>query len=442
MRKIVVLCLISIFLSACSSDSVNTSEKDSAETAELDTSAEAVSASDTEAKKAAELKRIATESNNALQSLTADLESQAAEWKTKLEATSDQAERQKLLESRPQSKLAEQFVELAKKYPETEAAASAWSLAVQNGSGETKDLATQAVFDATKKIQDETETEKQFVFLMNEGSGPARDAAMEQLLLKAKKDIQSPASFKLLKQIVQTPGGNLPKSNALKELKQFIDADKQSEKAVECLELTYRHGPDAARNLALQDLLDVHVNHDRMIGITADLANNVNQSNEYLIQEIYEKTSGKAKACAMITLSKFYANRAKAKTGITELSEEQLKHLKPEQVEYLKAEHDMGSITTLAGELESFVESHTPLIESAKAELQVLTKLTAEPAPEETKAEEVKVEEPKAEEAKAEPVQKETETIVSVEETPEPAVTSPVILAEEEKNIEVAPIGR
>ena len=102
----------------------------------------------------------------------------------------------------------------------------------------------------------------------------------------------------------------------------------------------------------------------------------------------------------------------------------------------------MGSITTLAGELESFVESHTPLIESAKAELQVLTKLTAEPAPEETKAEEVKVEEPKAEEAKAEPVQKETETIVSVEETPEPAVTSPIILAGEEKNIEVAPIGR
>ena len=437
MRKIVVLCLISIFLSACSSDSVNTSEKDSAETAELDTSAEAVSASDTEAKKAAELKRIATESNNALQSLTADLESQAAEWKTKLEATSDQAERQKLLESRPQSKLAEQFVELAKKYPETEAAASAWSLAVQNGSGETKDLATQAVFDATKKIQDETETEKQFVFLMNEGSGAARDAAMEQLLLKAKKDVESPESFGLLKQIVQTPGGNLPKSNALKELKQFIDADKESEKAVECLELTYRHGPDAARNMALQNLLDVHINHDRMIGITSDLAENVSQANEYLIQEIYEKTSGKAKACAMITLSKFYANRAKAKTGITELSEEQLKQLKPEQVEYLKAEHDMGSITTLAGELESFVESHTPLIESAKAELQVLTKLTAEPAPEETKAEELK-----AEQAKAEPAQKETETAVSVEETTEPAVTSPVILAEEEKNIEVAPIGR
>lgn len=437
MHKIVALCLISIFLSACNSESVDRSEKDSADTAESDTGAEAVSASEAEAKKAAELKRIATESNNALQSLTAALESQAAEWKTKLEATSDQAERQKLMESRPQSKFAEQFVELAEKYPGTEAAASAWNTAVRNGSGETKDLATQAVFDATKRIEDEIETGKQFVFLMNEGSGPARDAAMEQLLLKAKKDVQSPASFKLLKQIVQTPGGNLPKSNALKELKQFIDADKESEKAVECLELTYRHGPDAARNMALQDLLDLHVNHDRMIGITADLANNVNQSNEYLIQEIYEKTSGKAKACAMITLSKFYANRANAKTGITELSEEQLKQLKPEQVEYLKAEHDMGSITTLAGELESFVESHTPLIESAKAELQVLTKLTAEPAPEETKAEELK-----AEQAKAEPAQKETETAVSVEETTEPAVTSPVILAEEEKNIEVAPIGR
>ena len=382
MRKIAVLCLVSLFLSACASDSTEPSEKDGTASVDSEGNSKADSETDAAARKAAEAKRIATESKNAVDSLTADLEIQKAEWKTKLEACTDPAERQKLMESRPQIKFAKQCVELAKKYPGTEAAGSALSLAIQNGTGETKDLATQAVFDATKTIEDAAETEKQFVFLMNEGSGPARDAAMEQLLLKAQKEVESPESFELLKQIVQTPGGNVPKSNALKELKQFIDADKESEKAVECLELIYCHGPDSSRNIALQDLLDRHINHDRMIGITTQLAENVSMENEFLIQEIYEKASGKAKANAMITLSKFYGNRAEAKSGIAELSEEELKQLKPEQVEYLQTDHDMNLVTKLAGELETFVETHTPLIESAKTELEVLNNLTSEPAEE------------------------------------------------------------
>ena len=405
MRKIAVLCLVSLFLTACSSDSTDQSQKEDAESVESKNSGEAGSetdkTADVEAGKAAELKRIAAESKNAMNSLTASLESQTAEWESKLEASTDPAERQKLMDSRPQIKFAEQCVVLAKKYPGTEVADSAWSLAMKNGSGETKAMATQAVLDATKMIEDDVEAEKQFVFLMNEGSGPARDAAMEQLLVKAKKDVESPESFELLKQIVRTPVGNAPKSNALKVLNQFIEADNESEKAVECLELVYLHGSDSSRNIALQDLLDRHINHDRMIGITTRLAENVSQENEYLIQEICEKANGKAKVNAMITLSKFYGNRAEAKSGIAKLSEEQLKQLEPATVEYLKADHDMTEVVDLAEELDAFVATHVPLIEKAQNEVIALNSLTTETIPE-TPAKETSAKEPSAKETSCE----------------------------------------
>ena len=400
MRKIAVLCLVSLFLSACSSDSGDLTDSNRSEATDGSNSEEE-SKGEADSKKAAEAEaeRIAKESTSALSDLTADLETKVAEWQTQFEAATDPKDKNELLSTRPQIKFAEQMVELAKKYPGTAAATSAWNLAVKNGAGETKASASATVLEAAKKLKDELELEKQLKFVMAEGSGSARDEAMGLLFVKATKAIESPESYELLKQIVKTPVGNVAKSNAIKQLKKFAEADKKSEKACECMELIYRHGPVSSRNLILQDLLDFHINHDRMIGITSELSERVSKPNEHLLLEICEEASGKAQANAMITLSKFYANRKEAAAGVAVLNEEELKQLKPEQVEYLQTKHDMGPVNELATKLTTYIEDHTPLVESAKTELKSLQSLTAEP--EAAEAAEPEAAEPEAAEPEA-----------------------------------------
>ena len=402
MRKIAVLCLVSLFLSACSSDSGDLTDSNRSEATDGSNSEEE-SKGEADSKKAAEAERIAKESNSALSDLAADLETKVAEWQTQFEAATNPKDKNELLSTRPQIKFAEQMVELAKKYPGTAAATSAWNLAVKNGAGDTKASASATVLEAAKKLKDELELEKQLKFVMAEGSGSARDEAMGLLFVKATKAIESPESYELLKQIVKTPVGNVAKSNAIKQLKKFAEADKKSEKACECMELIYRHGPVSSRNLILQDLLDFHINHDRMIGITSELSERVSKPNEHLLLEICEEASGKAQANAMITLSKFYANRKEAAAGVAALNEEELKQLKPEQVEYLQTKHDMGPVNELATKLTTYIEDHTPLVESAKTELKSLQSLTAEPEAAEPEAAEPEPEaaEPEAAEPEA-----------------------------------------
>lgn len=385
-----LLVILVVVLSACSSEPIADTdfEKDKSTSKTKELSAEEL-AERAEEERRAEAERLSNEANSQLEELNREFTQANSQWKLQLAKITSQDDRAKHLKSRPCLPFADQLVEVAKAYPETAAADSAWYLAAKYGAGETKRLAAAAVLDAANRDQDPVRVRSRLELLMLYCDGPDQKRAMEMLFDIANKEIETDDSFELIKKLascptteemsedgaVVYPGDPSVREKAIRQLKLFVQTDVSSERAVECLELLFNFGPEQTQDAAFRQLITHHIDHPTTVQLTRDMSGVVTKQNEDRLHEMIEKSSGTTRVNALVSLSRFYesyqreAQLAEATNSIED------EGVGSEHSKYLKEGISSERMETLEQMLTKYVEDNEDLLKLAKRELFVIQKL-------------------------------------------------------------------
>lgn len=388
MRARLILALSILLLPACSGKPV---EEKKAATKEVAPPKEKLlskkeRAAARKAEREAEEARVEKEALGVFDELKLEFDEAISQWASSRKQIKDPQELQVHFDQRPCLDFADKFHEMAGKYPKTRAAISAWRMATKFGMGETKLDAGAALLETAKDQFGTPEAKESLDLLMAHAVGPAHKESLKTLLNLAQQEIESESSFEIIKSLATAPqglqftsegalvvaGDPEYRTQAIKQLKLFIQEDIRSEKAAECLQLLYLYGADSSKRVAFQQMLQHHEQHERTLEMTRGLGEQVTPDNEALLKEIVERISGKTRATAMVALARFYANRRRtaafhSSTGFEGVDEE--------LVSYLKKEVDPAELSSLETMLETYVMEHDELVGVAKGELFAMQKL-------------------------------------------------------------------
>ena len=333
----------------------------------------------------------ADDAKELLESLTAKFEKAQSKWMEQdVQARMDNLGS----ESRPSQEYAEKLIELAEKYPNTDAAKRAWPIAVKYGLRDAKAKASQAVLAAATVELDPAKSMKDLEFLMEYSMGDPQKEAMELMLSRALEDKDPESAFNIIKKIVSSrlgveihgdmimhPGHPEVRQKAIQQLLAIVDADVKSDKAVECLSLIYENDWGENRDSAVTQLLKHQPAHPKTMEIVRGLGRSPSAKNESLIKQAMSSSDERAKINAVITLSRFYSDKQLTAQHYESSPNEVIK--RPENEEYfayLKTKSDPADLTRLERMLKAYVDTHQrdendDMLAKAKNELFALQNL-------------------------------------------------------------------
>lgn len=334
-----------------------------------------------------------SESNKLLASLTAQFEIDQSRWIEESARIKDSKKRQDHFKFRPCLKYADQLVELAEKFPDTEAAIQAYTIATKFGIGESKTKAAKALLASAIEEADPKQSMETLEYLMKYAFGDTQKEAMELMLSRAMQGDDSKSSFAIIRKIVCSPRGMviandhfLPNGNevvrakALEQIDKIIEADIESETAVECLALVFENGAGELKNSAFVRLLKHHPAHSKTGEIVLGLAQLVTTESENWIKQAVENSNEVARIKGVVALSRFYSQKHRYAKHYESAPPIELQYMSKERLAFYKSEVASATMTRLEETLSAYIEAasggDSGLMEIAKNELFVLRNLT------------------------------------------------------------------
>ena len=384
MRFLLILSVL--VLSACSSEPVANTDFEKKKTEPAKVLTEEELAARAEEERRAEAERLSNEANSLLEKLNQEFKQANSDWKKTSDDVASESDYEEHLKNRPCLQFAEQLVGLAKKYPDTKAAESAWYLAAKYGEGNSKSEAANQVLDAAREDDDPARVQSRLELLMAHCDGQVQEQAMGDLLDIATEDINSDSSFEIVKKLASCPtakkiaddgavifpGNESVRQKAVRQLKLLAQIDMKSEKSVECLDLLVKFGPEQTQDAAIRQLMAHHLDHPTTCQIARDLSEDVSQRNEDFLNDFINKSSGKTRVNAVVALARFYSNRQREAQL---LGMEEGAAVDDEQKKYLKEEIDTERLDALEEMLATYVDDHEEMLTLAKRELFAIRKL-------------------------------------------------------------------
>lgn len=331
----------------------------------------------------AALEQIAEEAKGLLESLLAEFEKAQSRW---MKQSPD--ERRAFLgsESRPSQECAEKLVELAEKYPDTEAAKLAWPIAVKIGLREPKTTASQAILAAAIAEPDPAKSMKSLEFLMKYSFGGPQKEAIELMLSRAMEHKNPESAFNIIKKIVTSStsltiyvdivltsskgreirgdmllcsGNRDVKQKAIQQLLAIVDSDVKSDKAVKCLNLIYENSYGETRDNAIAQLLEHHPARPQTMEFVRGLGRYATVKNENFIKQAMSSADEKVKTNAAIALCHLFWKKQLTAQHHESAPHDAVGGTKNAAYQaYLEAKPDPADLTRVEEMLTAYIETH------------------------------------------------------------------------------------
>ena len=375
-----LLLLLAILITGCSPSTpvaTNSDQPSESGTSTSSTSNDKVESSAVGESAATLAERMNSEAADGLAALKKEYESASKKWRESRSDFNSQEEYEAWYNSNPASVYGDKFSKLAAKFPETPSAVRAIDFLIKNLPGPAKTSAIKNRLAAAELNPTSEDSGKIFEQIMTFGDGDSKVKAMEHVLSKAKKNLDSEEGLGLLTKLIKTRTESEPKNKAVECLMTVIDKDIESETSAKHLSLISLNGGKEAKAQALDKMMTHHIDNDEMLKVIDSFARQMPSTDvENSFKRICDSANGHIKHHAAIGFAKFLSMRDLYRDSFAGMSEEDLKMVDKDMVEYLNKEPDPSDQIKLEKMLESYVENNESLIEEAKKRLFVMQNIS------------------------------------------------------------------
>ena len=312
-----------------------------------------------------------------------DLESQFGEanraWQKEMRRARDRETRISLMQNSPGAEFAKKYLALADKFPDTPAASTSLTNAMQRGRDETKKIASGRLFDAAPADTGTLQWEGLMISIAQAGDDQTKLKASQALADLIAKDPQSAASGRIAPQMLGLRGDHPGKNQVAQILIDLTDQDAGSEKSFDSLFEVASATSGKLKTTALSKISQHHLNSDKIYDVIKEVSSGrlPDEAAEHWLKEVCQTSNSPAlKSNAAIALNGVIGKRDMFRQIFADADEETRSELAPELIAYLEKTPEPGESEMIEATLTEYVSDTESLLKKVKSNLFAIKNLS------------------------------------------------------------------